>query len=177
MDIRLIVTDIDGVWTDGGMYYTESGDEFKKFNTADSVGVLLAEAAGIKVIIITNENSKCVENRARKLKIRHCYTGVRDKLSLVEKILAEEQLSLGQVAYIGDEINDHHLLRKVGLSACPNSAPGYTKELVDCVIPTDGGKGAFRDFVIEILKRMGSFDELFLQISEGYNTTPSSDNP
>ncbi len=165
MDIRLIITDIDGVWTDGGMYYTESGDEFKKFTTSDSVGVLLARQAGIKLVIITGEKSKAVQKRAQKLKIEDCYIGIQNKLALAHKIASEENLTLEQIAFVGDEINDHPLLKAVGFSGCPQSAPSYTRDIVDYIVPNDGGKGVFRDFVIEVLKRMGSFDQYFRQVS------------
>ena len=165
MDIQLILTDIDGVWTDGGMYYGNSGDEFKKFNTSDSVGVLLARTAQIPMMIITGEDEPCVRDRAKKLKIETAYFGVKDKLGFLKEKLAEMNITFDQVAFIGDEINDIPLLKRVGFSACPKSAPTYTKELVDLVIPTDGGQGAFRDFIIEILKRMNKFDHAFHHIT------------
>ncbi len=161
MDIKLILTDIDGVWTDGGMYYTNGGDEFKKFNTSDSVGVLLARAANIPVMIATGEDVACVRNRATKLNITNAHFGVKDKLGLLNQVTSEMGISLDQVAFIGDEINDIPLLKKVGFSACPKSAPFYTKKLVNYVVPTKGGMGAFRDFVIEILERMDIFDQTF----------------
>lgn len=167
MDIQIIITDIDGVWTDGGMYYTESGDEYKKFNTTDSVGVILAKAAGIKLIIMTGEESNCVKNRAKKLNIDNCYLGVKDKLNLAKEIALREGVSLQQIAFIGDEVNDHKLLKETGFSACPQSAPEYTKKIVSFVVPTDGGKGAFRDFVFEILRRKNIFKELFDQLTNG----------
>jgi len=161
MSVKLIITDIDGVWTDGGMFYSESGEEFKKFNTSDGVGVLLAKKAGIKLYIISGENSTAVRNRAKKLKIKNCHVGIKDKVALVEKILVDEGLTYSDIAFIGDEINDIDLLKKVGFSACPQSAPNYTKEIVHAIIPTNGGEGAFRDFVIEILKREGNLLEYF----------------
>lgn len=161
MSIKLIITDIDGVWTDGGMFYSESGEEFKKFNTSDSVGVLLARQADIKLYIISGENSKAVVNRAAKLKIDNCYVGIKNKVELVETILAKEGVKYNEVAFIGDEINDIKLLQKVGFSACPQSAPSYTKKIVHAVIPTDGGKGAFRDFVIEVLNRENKLTDVF----------------
>lgn len=163
--IKVIFTDIDGVWTDGGMYYTEGGDEFKKFNVMDGVGVLLAREAGKEIVIITGENSKCVSNRANKLKINKCYLGVRNKLDLAIKIAKELNVSLSECAFIGDEINDHILLKKVGFSACPSSAPSYTKEIVDQVVESKGGYGAFKNFVIAILEKEGTYEHAFKQIT------------
>lgn len=161
MNIKLILTDIDGVWTDGGMHYTNSGDEFKSFNTSDSVGVLLSRAAGIPIMIATGEDVPSVRNRAKKLKIENAHFGVKDKLGLLNQITSDMNITLDEVAFIGDEINDHPLLKKVGFSACPRTAPFYTKEIVDCIIDTDGGKGAFRDFVITVLQKMGNFESTF----------------
>lgn len=161
MQIKLILTDIDGVWTDGGMHYTNSGDEFKSFNTSDSVGILLARAADIPVMIATGEDVPAVRDRAKKLKIKNAHFGVKDKLGLLNDITDKMNISLNEVAFIGDEINDYPLLKKVGFSACPRTAPFYTQEIVDFIVETDGGKGAFRDFVIEILRRMNKFESAF----------------
>jgi 3-deoxy-D-glycero-D-galacto-nononate 9-phosphatase len=145
------LTDIDGVWTDGGMYYDENGNEFKKFNTSDSAGVLFCRLSNIHVGIITGENSLAVKRRAEKLKIEHCFLGIKDKVKVAEELLNSLNITWKEVAYIGDDINDIQLLKKVGLSACPINAPEYIKKLVDWIIPTKGGDGAFRHFVEKYL--------------------------
>lgn len=145
------MTDIDGVWTDGGMYYDENGSEFKKFNTSDSAGVLFCRLSNIHVGIITGENSLAVKRRAEKLKIEHCFLGIKDKVKVAEELLNALNITWEEVAYIGDDINDIQLLKKVGLSACPINAPEYIKKLVDWIIPTKGGDGAFRHFVEKYL--------------------------
>lgn len=171
MNVKLIVTDVDGVWTDGGMYYSENS-EFKKFNTSDSVGLLLAKIAGIDVMVVTGEDVDCVRRRMEKLKIENYHPGVKDKLSLLEKVLQERALAFSEVAFVGDEINDHPLLGKVGFSGCPQSAPWYTQEIVDFVVPTNGGYGAFRDFVIEVLRREEILEKVLGQLSDkGYSPT------
>jgi len=149
---KLVVTDIDGVWTDGGMYYTESGDEFKRFNTYDSAGVVFCRLLGIPVAIITGEPSMAVKRRAEKLKIGHCYTGVTDKLSVLEGLCRELGISLAEVAYIGDDLNDMSVLPRVGYSACPSGAPDYVKQMVSVVLTKKGGEGVFREFVEGILE-------------------------
>jgi len=164
MNIKLILTDIDGVWTDGGMHYTNHGDEIKSFNTSDSVGILLARTAEIPVMIATGEDVPSVRDRAKKLKIKNAHFGVKNKLDLLNKVTREMNITLKEVAFIGDEINDYPLLKKVGFSACPRTAPFYTKEVVDFIVDTDGGKGAFRDFVIEVLRRMGNFESTFKKV-------------
>ena len=167
MDIKLIISDIDGVWTDGGMYYSEEGTESRKFNTSDSVGVLMAFEANIDIMVVSGEDVQCVRNRVEKLNIKYYYAGIKDKLNFVERIAMKKNLDLQQIAFIGDEINDHKLLRKVGFSGCPQSSPWYTKGIVDYIVPTKGGNGAFRDFVIEVLARNGGVEELLSQLSGG----------
>src|SRR5580698_7068081 len=98
---KLIATDIDGVWTDGGMYYSESGEELKRFNTYDSAGVVFSHLLGIPVAIITGEPSLAVKRRAEQLKVDFCHTGIKDKLSVMNGICAELGIGLADVAYIG----------------------------------------------------------------------------
>ena len=151
-NIKIFLTDIDGVWTDGGMYYDEYGNEFKKFNTYDSAGVLYCNLIGIKTGIVTGESSKAVLRRAEKLGINYCYTGVTNKVSIISDLLSKLNFKWSEVAYIGDDINDIKVLEKVGLSACPSSAPNYIKNIVDRVIDLRGGEGCFRSFVESYLK-------------------------
>jgi 3-deoxy-D-glycero-D-galacto-nononate 9-phosphatase len=157
---KLIATDIDGVWTDGGMYYSEGGEELKRFNTYDSAGVVFAHLLGIPVAIITGEPSLAVKRRAEKLKVDYCHTGVKDKLPVLRGICAELGMTLDEVAYIGDDINDIAVLRAVGWSACPVSAPDYIKEISGRVMGKRGGEGVFREFVEDILKREGVLEQV-----------------
>ena len=160
---KLVVTDIDGVWTDGGMYYTESGDEFKRFNTYDSAGVVFCRLLGIPVAIITGEPSMGVKRRAEKLKIGYCYTGVADKLMVLEGLCGDLGITLAEVAYLGDDLNDMGVLPRVGYSACPASAPDYVKEMVKVVLTRKGGEGVFREFVEGILGANGVLEGLLDQ--------------
>lgn len=148
---KLILTDIDGVWTDGGMYYDQSGNEWKKFNTSDSAGVLWCKKMKIPVGIITGEDTDIVKRRAEKLKISILHQGISDKLTVAKTICKELQISLNDVAYIGDDIGDLELLTNVGISAAPNNAPIYIKSKVDFVTEKAGGEGAFREFVETVL--------------------------
>tara|TARA_A100001234_G_scaffold221219_1_gene236367 strand:+ start:1440 stop:1955 length:516 start_codon:yes stop_codon:yes gene_type:complete len=156
--IKIFLTDIDGVWTDGGMYYDENGNEYKKFNTYDSAGVLYCHLIGIKTGIVTGESSNAVLLRAKKLGINYCYTGVDDKVSVISNLLSKLSFKWSEVAYIGDDINDIKVLKKVGLSACPSSAPNYIKDIVDLVIDLKGGEGCFRSFVEYYLKENEKLD-------------------
>jgi 3-deoxy-D-manno-octulosonate 8-phosphate phosphatase (KDO 8-P phosphatase) len=157
---KLIATDIDGVWTDGGMYYTESRDEFKRFNTYDSAGVIFCRLLEIPVAIITGEPSPAVKRRAEKLKIVYCHTGIADKLEVLEGLCRELGITLGDVAYIGDDLNDMRVLSRVGYSACPSSAPDYVKKMVTKVLTKKGGEGVFREFVEHILEEEGVLQQL-----------------
>ncbi len=148
---KLILTDIDGVWTDGGMYYDQTGNEWKKFNTSDSAGVLFAKKLNIPVGIITGEDTEIVKKRAKKLKINFLFMGVSDKVKIAHQIIEKLNISFEEVAYIGDDINDFFLLKKVGFSASPQNAPDYIKNIVDFVTKKKGGEGAFREFVEHIL--------------------------
>ena len=148
---KLILTDIDGVWTDGGMYYDATNVELKKFNTYDSAGVLFAHNLHIPVGIITGENTQIVQRRADKLKVDYCYLGVKDKLSVVKNLCKELSITLAQVAYIGDDLNDMDVLSKVGFAGVPVSAPEYVKQLANVPLSKKGGEGVFREFVEMII--------------------------
>ncbi|MDE7125841.1 MAG: HAD-IIIA family hydrolase [Muribaculaceae bacterium] len=148
---KLILTDIDGVWTDGGMYYDQTGNEWKKFHTYDSAGVLFAHQKGIKVGIITGETTSIVARRADKLKVDFLFQGAKDKLSIVKGLCEQEGISLQDVAYIGDDINDIEVLRSVGITGVPVSAPDYMRSLSSVVLTKSGGQGVFREFVEKIL--------------------------
>ena len=148
---KLILTDIDGVWTDGGMYYDAGNVELKKFNTYDSAGVLFAHNLHIPVGIITGENTQIVQHHADKLKVDYCYLGVKDKLSVVKNLCKELLITLAQVAYIGDDLNDMDVLSKVGFAGVPVSAPEYVKQLANVPFSKKGGEGVFREFVEVII--------------------------
>lgn len=148
---KLVVTDIDGVWTDGGMYYDQTGNEWKKFNTSDSAGVLFLRYLDVPFAIITSENTQIMKNRAKKLKVDLLFEGVKDKVSVLKDLCSKFNIGLEEVAYIGDDLNDMPVLKIVGYSGCPNSAPEYVKELCDFVGEKNGGEGAFREFVEHLL--------------------------
>ena len=150
---KLIITDIDGVWTDGGMYYDQTGNEWKKFNTSDSWGVAFCKANNIQVAIITGEDTKIVQRRAEKLKIEHLFMGVKNKLKVATELCNKLNISLSDVAYIGDDLNDIQLLNAVGISGAPANAPEYIRKKVHLVTLLKGGDGAFREFTETILQQ------------------------
>lgn len=148
---KLIMTDIDGVWTDGGMYYDQTGNEWKKFHTYDSAGVLFAHRFNIPVGIVTGEDTEIVKLRAEKLKIDYLYQGVSDKLLVASGLCRDLGISLQEVAYIGDDWNDIELLRQVGFAGVPASAPQYIRKLATIPLEKKGGEGVFREFVERII--------------------------
>jgi 3-deoxy-D-manno-octulosonate 8-phosphate phosphatase (KDO 8-P phosphatase) len=158
--IKLILTDIDGVWTDGGMYYDQSGNEWKKFNTSDSAGVLFAHEAGIRVGILTGETTEIVKRRSDKLGVDYLFQGVKDKLHVASELCAELGVSLTEVAYIGDDVNDVSLLQAVGFSASVANAPHYVQVRAQFVTQKRGGEGAFREFVEHILEKHHLLDQV-----------------
>lgn len=166
MDIKLFITDIDGVWTDGGMYYSENGAEFKKFHTGDSAGVLFLKILNIKTAIISGENTKIVRKRAQKLNINDVFLGVLDKVKIAKKLKNKYHLKWHEIAYIGDDINDILLLRKVGLSACPSTAEEYIKKEVNWVLNKKGGEGVFREFVQKFLNENNQLEYVINQYLE-----------
>lgn len=157
---ELVITDIDGVWTDGGMYYDQTGNEWKKFNTSDSAGVLFLRNLNIPLAIFTGEDTEIVRRRAEKLKIKHLFQGVKNKLECAHTLCAELGTDLSKVAYIGDDLIDLALLSRVGFSAAPANAPVYIRDKVNFVTTRRGGEGAFREFVEHLLEREGMLNDM-----------------
>lgn len=148
--IKMLLSDCDGVMTDGGMYYSENGDELKKFNTRDGMGVQLLRERGILFGIITGEESELVKRRAKKLKACECYTGVKDKLAAYEEIKKKYHLDDSEIAYIGDDVNDIPILKKVGLSFSTSDGIVSVASAALYMTKHRGGQGALRE-VIEVL--------------------------
>jgi YrbI family 3-deoxy-D-manno-octulosonate 8-phosphate phosphatase len=154
---KVVFTDIDGVWTDGGMYYDQSGNELKKFNTRDSAGLLFLRQLDIPVVVLTGEDTQIMRNRAEKLKLEHVYHGVKDKVAVAKSFCDGRGILLSEAAFIGDDLLDLPLLKRVGFSACPADAASYTQSIVEYISAVSGGEGAFRDFVEEIIRRSGVY--------------------
>lgn len=162
---KLVITDIDGVWTDGGMYYDQTGNEWKKFNTSDSAGILFCKKLNIPVCIITGENTEIVKRRAEKLNIDYLYQGISDKLTVAKQLCETLKLDLFETAYIGDDLGDIALLKQVGFSGAPNNAPSYIKNAVHFVTQKNGGDGAFREFIEKIITSTGlNLSELICEL-------------
>ena len=144
--IKLVVTDVDGVLTDGGMYYSEKGEIMKKFNAKDGMGVELLIQNNIKTILLTRENSTIVKKRGLKIKAASTIIGIQNKELYLKKICKKFRVSLKEIAYIGDDVNDIEISKLVGLSASPLDGVARFKKNVDYVCKNKGGNGAFREF-------------------------------
>jgi len=147
-NIKLFLSDVDGVLTDAGMYYTESGDEFKKFCTYDGMGFQLLQKTGVKVGILTTEDKELNRRRAKKLGLDFDFHGAKDKLQIVKDLCINENITLSEVAYIGDDVNCFGLLSHVGIAACPNNAVDKIKAIPNIMqLKSNGGDGVVREFV------------------------------
>ncbi len=149
--IKLVITDVDGVLTDGGMYYTSNGDVMKKFHVKDGMGVTLLRRNHISTIIITKEKTMMVKRWAKKMKIERLYDGVRNKESMLEKICSDFQLHASEIAYIGDDVNDLELMKKVGFSVTPRDGINQAKDLADYICSLNSGQGVLREIADMIL--------------------------
>ena len=148
--IKLFISDVDGVLTDGSMYYSENGNEIKKFSTYDGMGFVLLKKRGIKTAIITSEKTEIVKNRANKLDIDFVEQGVsgKNKLSVAKKICKQNNIPFTSVSYIGDDLNCFELLESVNYKACPKNAVNKIKK-IDGILNLNkkGGEGAVREYI------------------------------
>ena len=146
--IKIFLSDVDGVLTDAGMYYTEKGDEIKKFSTYDGMAFKILQKKGVKAGIITTEDRQLNRNRAQKLSLDFDFHGADDKLKIIKELCKKQNINLNQVAYIGDDVNCFELLSNVGFPACPKNAVEKIKSIPNIIqISQNGGSGAVREFV------------------------------
>ncbi len=153
-NIKMLLTDCDGCLTDAGMYYSEFGDELKKFNTRDGMGFALLQQKGILTGIVTSESVKLNERRAKKLNLDIFVEGCKDKCSAIQKLCDEHQIPLKNVAYIGDDINDKEIIQMVGFGCCPADATSVVKDVATYCAHAKGGEGVIREVADLILENM-----------------------
>ncbi len=159
-NIRLVATDVDGVLTDGGLYYSDSGEQSKKFNVWDGLGLVLLKRAGLVTAIVTMDRTPLVNVRAAKLGISEIHQGVRDKLAVLQELASKYGLRLEEIAYVGDDVPDVPALRAAGFSAAPANAREPVRKAVRYVCKAKGGEGAVREVADLILAAQGvTFDE------------------
>mgnify|MGYP001166278326 CR=1 FL=1 len=149
--IKLVITDVDGVLTDGGMYYTKEGDVMKRFHARDGMGVTLLKNVGIPTIILTKEKTEMVKKWSTKMKVKELLDGIKNKELELNKICEKNNLNPNEIAYVGDDVNDLKILEKVGFAVTPNDGIISAKKISHYVCSKNGGHGAFRELVDLIL--------------------------
>ena len=154
-ELRLFATDVDGVLTDAGMYYGESGEELKKFHTRDGMGIKLLQAQGLVTAIITMENTKIVARHGKKLGIPEVFQGAKDKVAILRHLSEKYGIPFAQMAYIGDDVNDVEALKTVGYAAAPADCVAQVRQVVHYVCKKKGGEGAVREVIDRILAAKG----------------------
>jgi len=150
--IKMILFDVDGVMSDGGIYYSADGLELKRFNVQDGYGVARAREHGLKIGMVSGRSTPIVETRAKELNVEDLFQDVADKLVVVPEIQRRHGLSEEEIAFMGDDLFDLPLLRAVGFSAAPRNARSEVKKAVDYVTRAEGGHGAVRELIDLILK-------------------------
>ena len=160
--IKLVLLDVDGTLTDGGIYRGNNGEELKRFNVKDGYAIVNAQKLGIEFGIITGRKSELVEIRAKELKIKYLYQGISEKIVILEEIMKKDGLSKVEIAYMGDDLNDLLIMKQVGLSGTPKDAVDEVIQVADFVSKRNGGSGAVREFIEHILKKDGKW-EIFLK--------------
>ena len=150
-ELKLFATDVDGVLTDAGMYYGESGEELKKFHTRDGMGLKLLQAEGVMIAIITMEQTKIVARRAKKLGISEVFQGAKDKVSVLTHLSEKFNIPFEQMAYMGDDVNDVGALQTVGYAAAPADCVDQVRQMVHYICQKNGGEGAVREVIDMIL--------------------------
>ncbi|WP_079478044.1 KdsC family phosphatase [Halobacillus salinus] len=166
-NVKLIVLDVDGVLTDGKLYIGSDQVEYKPFHTKDGMGISLARYAGIKTAIITGRKSPSVEKRAGELKIDYVYQGIHHKQQVLDEILESLNMTMDDVCYVGDDINDLPVLRKAGFACAPNNGVQIVKDNVNYIAEADGGEGAVREIIEAILQSKRDLNELIEEYLAG----------
>lgn len=158
--IKLIVSDVDGVWTDGGIVYAGAELEIKRFNVRDGLGVKLAQKAGIEVAVLTSRTSSALQRRCAELGIADLRQGATNKLEAVKEMLAERSLTFEQLCYVGDDLPDLAPINNAAISAAPADAAPEVLSAVRWKLDARGGQGAFRELVERLLRARGEWDAI-----------------
>ena len=156
--VRLAAFDVDGVLTDGALYYTDAGEEFKAFNVQDGHGIKMLQESGVAIAIITSRSSKLVANRARNLGIDHLYQGVENKLDAMNELLTKLGLTLAEAGYMGDDVIDLPVRRRGGFAASVPEAPALVRQHAHYITRARGGHGAVREYCEVVMHAQGTLD-------------------
>ena len=156
-NIKILLTDVDGVLTDGGMYYSAHGDVMKKFNSKDGMGINILRKKNIPTVIVTKEKTEIVKKWARTMNVRKVYDGILKKELILEKICKSFKISEKEIAFIGDDVNDLAIMKKVGFSVTPKNGNNAVKKIADYITKCKGGEGAVREITDLIIQ--AKYDE------------------
>lgn len=158
--LKLLILDVDGVLTDGRLYFSDSGDEIKAFHSLDGHGITMLRKTGVKVALLTGRQSKLVALRAQNLHLDYVYQGARDKLAAFESLLSEAQVKAEECAYVGDDVIDLPPMRRVAFAIAVRNAASIVKEHAHYITVLEGGCGAVREVCDLIMRGQGTYDEL-----------------
>lgn len=171
--IRMIVSDVDGVWTDGSISYVGESRELKTFNVRDGLAVKIAQRRGIEVVVLTSRHSEALTRRCRELGIHRVVQNAADKFEQLLSLVRDSGISLDEICYIGDDLPDLPAMAAAGLAAAPSDAAPEVREKAHWVLQTAGGRGAFRELVERLLRERGEWDAVIRQF---YASTISGQN-
>jgi 3-deoxy-D-manno-octulosonate 8-phosphate phosphatase (KDO 8-P phosphatase) len=166
-DIKLIISDVDGVWTDGRIIYAGDRSEIKEFNVRDGLGVKLVQRVGITVALLTSRRSAALERRARELGILELHQGATNKLEAAERLAQRLAVSFEQILYVGDDLPDLAPMSRVGISAAPADAAPEVRNIATWKLDATGGRGAFREIVERLLRERGDWEHLIREFAIG----------
>lgn len=159
--IKLLICDVDGVMTDGGLFFGDNGLEYKMFHSRDGLGIKMLQRSGVKLAVITARTSDVVKHRMKNLKIDLVFQGQLDKVHAYETLCQEQNLTEEEVAYVGDDLVDLPVLKRVGLSIAVADAHERVKQQVDWITQHNGGRGAVRDVCELLMEAQGTLEEQF----------------
>lgn len=164
LSIKYLFIDVDGTLTDGSIYYDDNGNELKKFNTRDGVGLIAAKQMGIEIVVITGRYSIATARRMSELKIKYLFQDIKNKKQFLEDFMNKNKINKNEVAYIGDDLNDYGAISLAGFVACPSDACDEIKNNSSYISSKKGGEGAVRDIVCHVLKVMGKWDDCIKKV-------------
>ena len=152
-NLKYLIIDVDGTLTDGGIYYDETGNELKKFNTKDAAGIFVVKKLGIKTVVITGRECSATKRRLEELKVDFIYQNVKDKVTFVSNLIKEKNIKKEEIGYIGDDLNDYPAMLLTGFIACPNDACKEIKKIANYVSSVNGGCGTVREVIESMLEK------------------------
>ncbi|MCD7826892.1 MAG: HAD-IIIA family hydrolase [Clostridiaceae bacterium] len=157
--MKYLVLDVDGTLTDGGIYYDEHGNEMKKFCTRDAAGIFAIQKAGVRVVVLTGRESKATEKRMTELSVDFLFQNIKDKYHFLQDFMQTYEVSKSELGYIGDDLNDLKPMQLAGFVGCPKDACKEVLAIADCISQKNGGCGAVRDVIEQMMNGLGTWEE------------------